>query len=147
MTPLDMQLKYTMIIWPLMQKFGWISKNSFWNKSWLICMLLFNSELGKVEMTAHPILTFNHSVVKFQIMVPEIQMKRAKASLSYLHTYIVHKVQTDYPSHRISYKLIKNYWKTKGKFLFCTFSAVQNSSKYWRKINKYYSLIRRTFQF
>ena len=49
-------------------------------------------------MTAYPILTFVQSFIQFQMMVPEIQVKRAK-----------HDIHTDQPSHRVSYKLTKKH--------------------------------------
>ena len=52
------------------------------------------------KMTAYPKLTFFQSCVKFQKMVPEILMKRAKRDiLTYIHT--------DQPSHRISMSWFK----------------------------------------
>ena len=54
------------------------------------------------KMTAYPILIFMQSFIKFQMMVQEIQMKRAKRDiLTYLHT--------DQPSHRISISWLKNH--------------------------------------
>jgi len=56
-------------------------------------------------MTAYHILIFVQSLIKFQRVVPEIQMKRAKRDiLTYLltgHTYLL-DILTDQPSHRIS---------------------------------------------
>ena len=46
--------------------------------------------------------------VKFRILDPKIQMQRAKCD-TYLLTYTLTYLLTDYPSHRISYKLIENF--------------------------------------
>ena len=52
----------------------------------------------KRKMTAYPIIIFIQSLIKFQSVVPEIQMKRAKRNIhTYFHTFI----HTDQPSHRI----------------------------------------------
>ena len=59
----------------------------------------------KRKMTAYPILISMQSFIQFQMMVPQIQMKRAKRFiLTFIHTYF----HTDQPSHRVSYKLTKN---------------------------------------
>ena len=54
----------------------------------------------RAKMTAYPILTYIDVHTKFQILDPKIQMKRGKRDI---HAYIL----TDYPSYRISYRLIK----------------------------------------
>ena len=51
----------------------------------LYMLLLFDLRGESHEMTAYPISIFMQSLSKFQSVVPEIQMKRAK--LSYFHTY------------------------------------------------------------
>ena len=59
-------------------------------------------------MTAYPILILIRSLIKFQSVVQEIQMKRAKRDiLTYLLTYLLTYILTDQPSHRISISWLK----------------------------------------
>ena len=61
-------------------------------------------------MTAFPILTFLQSFIKFQVMVPEIQMKRAK---NFILTYIL---ITHQPNHIISKSWLKSGFLFRGDF-------------------------------
>ena len=77
-----LKIKYATFVWP-----------PRW-KSW------------KRKMTAYHILIFMQSLIKFQSVVPEIQMKRAKRDiLWYIHTYLLSYILTY--CHRVSYKLTK----------------------------------------
>ena len=48
-------------------------------------VLPLRSKFRKGKMSAYPKLIFVQSFIKFKSMVPEIQMKRAKRDILYLH--------------------------------------------------------------
>ena len=65
------------------------------NSIFLYMLLLFDLR-GEGKMTTYPILTFMQSLIKFQSVVPKIQMKRAKRDiLTYIHTFILTYILTN----------------------------------------------------
>ena len=73
--------------------------------------------LWKGKMTAYHKSIFLQILIRFQSMVPEIQMKRDKRDIyTYVRIYIIYN---DQPSHRISIS-----WLNTGIFFLISFSLL-----------------------
>ena len=68
----------------------WLERSLYFIAYFYICYFCLRWKSWKRKMTAYPILIFMQSLIKFQSVVPEIQMKRAKRDIhTYLHTYLL----------------------------------------------------------